>query len=163
MPIPDLDSWLKGFPYEKVVQRITELQEQDRRIQEELHNWEAARELYDRLRPPMPADSQSSSMPTDAGGGPVPVPGQTFPFWANGENTPTLRQAIITVLREGNRRDWETAAIRRNLVKRGWLKDTPQATNNLYAMLSHMTKQGQVKRPRMGHYRLAVSAPQVSP
>jgi hypothetical protein len=72
---------------------------------------------------------------------------------------PTLRDAIQVLFADAPHREWNTDELFDELTTRGWLRRDNQGKANMFAMLSVMTQQGQLERPRRGVYRLKVSAP----
>lgn len=64
------------------------------------------------------------------------------------------RKAILRLLREDPEREWKLSNIRAELVTRGWLEDSGQASHSLGVTASKMYGRGELERPRAAHYRI---------
>jgi hypothetical protein len=74
------------------------------------------------------------------------------------DNKPTLRQAITISLEARAFGDVVAlAALRDDLVRRGWLTSSESDYHRLQMMASAMARKGQLERPTKGRYRLASS------
>lgn len=69
---------------------------------------------------------------------------------------PTLRQAIILVMRANPRSDWSTSDIAEALAMNGWLPRHGEATKRVSDMANIMIKEGHLNRNGRGVYTLSV-------
>lgn len=68
---------------------------------------------------------------------------------------PTLRQAIILVMRANPRSDWSTSDIADALAMNGWLPRHGEATKRISDMANVMIKEGHLNRSDRGVYTLS--------
>jgi hypothetical protein len=71
----------------------------------------------------------------------------------NGDK-PTLRLAILTVMREHPTKTWKTESVIAELTRRDWLPNGANAEHHARSMLAQMHRKGQAKRIERGRYRL---------
>lgn len=69
---------------------------------------------------------------------------------------PTLRQAIILVMRANPRSDWSTSDIAEALAMNGWLPRHGEAAKRISDMANVMIKEGHLRRNGRGVYTLSV-------
>ena len=69
---------------------------------------------------------------------------------------PTLRQAIILVMRANPRSDWTTNDIAEALTMNGWLPRHGEATKRISDMANVMIREGHLNRSGRGVYKLSV-------
>jgi len=67
---------------------------------------------------------------------------------------PSKRKAVLRLLGERPAEMMKQSAIRDELVRRGWLDDTPRATHSLAVTISKTTQRGDLERPKPAHYRI---------
>jgi hypothetical protein len=72
---------------------------------------------------------------------------------ANGSK-PTLRQAILTIMREHSNKTWRVDSVISELRRREWLPVGPNGEHRTRSVLAQMHRKGQVKRMDRGRYRL---------
>lgn len=115
--------------------RVNELREQVEakrkelgRLEAELEWWERGREFFD----------------PDANGR---DPGPTT-------TKPTLRQAILSVMKTKPKSTWLTETIIAELRGRGWLPAAKTAEHRTRSMIAQMARDGKLKRTGRGRYRL---------
>lgn len=69
-------------------------------------------------------------------------------------SNPTVRQAIVRVMLEDERKEWAAGDIITALKERGWMPGGEYAENTARTKLRALVKQGAVKKVRYGHYAL---------
>lgn len=67
---------------------------------------------------------------------------------------PTLRQAILTVMREQPNKTWKVEAVIGELRRRDWLPAGAHGEHHTRSMMAQMHRKGQAKRIDRGRYRL---------
>lgn len=72
---------------------------------------------------------------------------------ANGDK-PTLRKAILTVMREHPNRTWKVESVISELRRRDWLPGGANGEHRTRSVLAQMHRKGQAKRIDRGRYRL---------
>jgi hypothetical protein len=83
-----------------------------------------------------------------------PLPGpDNEPARTNGAK-PTLREAILTVMRERPTKTWPVESVIAELRQREWLPTGDNAEHRTRSTLAQMHRKGQVKRMDRGRYRL---------
>jgi hypothetical protein len=123
------EQWLRLMPLPAVRAKVEALEAESHRIAADLQMW---RELL-ALRSPRAALTQEPTL--------MPLNG----------TKPTVRQAIAIVLTDEGH-SMAPAAIRKKLISRGWVQADRNGASQVYAMLSRMTKAGQVTRRGNGNY-----------
>ena len=73
---------------------------------------------------------------------------------ATSNGRPSKRQAVLRLLGETPNRSTKASAIKRRLIERGWLDDTPEAAHSLGVTLSKMFKRGELSHPKTGYYKI---------
>jgi hypothetical protein len=68
---------------------------------------------------------------------------------------PTRADALLRLLAEDPDRTWKLSDLRVELVARGWLEDTREASASLQVTASKLTRAGRIARPGAGRYRAA--------
>jgi hypothetical protein len=69
-------------------------------------------------------------------------------------SNPTVRQAIVRVMIEDERKEWAAGDIIAALRERDWMPGGEYAENTARTKLRALVKQGAVKKVRYGHYAL---------
>lgn len=84
------------------------------------------------------------------------LPGMASGSTSSNENgkKPTLRQAILAVMREEPNKTWKTETVISELRHRGWLPGGPNGEHLTRSMLAQMHRKGQARRIDRGRYRL---------
>jgi hypothetical protein len=72
---------------------------------------------------------------------------------ANGDK-PTLRQAILTIMREQPNKTWAVESVISELRRRTWLPSGANGEHRTRSVLAQMHRKEQVKRIQRGRYRL---------
>jgi hypothetical protein len=158
----DLAAWVRSFPYEKSQAQLRQLQAAQRRLAEEINRLVSAIEFYKTqlklmdLEPPaeLEVEEEEGQPPLPMPRTPVAPPVPQAPLEGSQSGRPTLRNAVVILLQQARGEPRSTAELRDELVGRGWLRPDRQGRNNLHAMLSIMTKSGQLLRVATGVYRL---------
>lgn len=84
---------------------------------------------------------------------PLPGLGNEEAARANGAK-PTLREAILTVMRERPNKTWPVESVIAELRQRDWLPTGTHAEHRTRSTLAQMHRKGQAKRMDRGRYRL---------
>ncbi len=67
---------------------------------------------------------------------------------------PTLRQAILTVMKAGSRIEWTSAEVIQALDDRGWLPQGKYATHTVRQRLRDMANSGEIRKVGRGKFAL---------
>jgi hypothetical protein len=137
------------IPPELVDKRISELSDEIdattqrlTQLRDELQWYEAAKRLFGDAPPDPAVEPSLPGLGNEAGAA-----------RANGAK-PTLREAILTVMREEPRKTWKVESVISELRQREWLPGGEHGEHRTRSVLAQMHRKGQAKRIDRGRYRL---------
>ncbi len=67
---------------------------------------------------------------------------------------PTLREGIIWIMRQKPRKTWLSQEVLDGLQAKGWISDAKTADHHARSKISEMSRKGELRRLKRGHYRL---------
>jgi hypothetical protein len=146
-----VERWLQTLPVEDVHREVVQLEERIAELQGEIDKRRELLAMRERWlagggsEPEVPAPAVPASEP-------VADAPESEPVTAD---RPTRADALLRLLTEDPARTWKLSHLRTELVARGWLEDTREASASLQVTASKLTRAGRILRPKAGRYRAA--------
>jgi hypothetical protein len=144
-----VERWLQTLPVEDVHREVAQLEERIADLQGEIDKRRELLAMRERW-----LDSGGSEADVPASAPPVSEPVAEEPEPA-APDRPTRADALLRLLTEDPERTWKLSHLRTELVARGWLEDTREASASLQVTASKLTRAGRILRPKAGRYRAA--------
>jgi hypothetical protein len=142
-----VERWLQTLPVEDVHREVEQLEARIAELQAEI---DKRRELLAMRERWLDGDASEAEAPEPA---PEEAPAPDRP--AVSADRPTRADALLRLLAEDPDRTWKLSDLRVELVARGWLEDTREASASLQVTASKLTRAGRIARPGAGRYRAA--------
>lgn len=146
-----VERWLQALPVEDVHREVEQLEARIAELQAEIDKRRDLLAMRERWLEGGAAVAQApepSPEPAPAEA-PAPDPPAVTP------ERPTRADALLRLLAEDPDRTWKLSDLRVELVARGWLEDTREASASLQVTASKLTRAGRITRPGAGRYRAA--------
>ena len=75
----------------------------------------------------------------------------------NNGSTPTLREAIVRIMRQKPRKTWQSQEVLSGLRENGWISSAKTADQHARSKMGEMSRKGELRRLKRGHFRLPPS------
>jgi hypothetical protein len=142
-----VERWLEALPVEDVHREVEQLQGRIAELQAEIEKRRDLLAMRERWLDGGVAKAEAPEV------SPEPAPVEDPP--AVTPERPTRADALLRLLAEDPDRTWKLSDLRVELVARGWLEDTREASASLQVTASKLTRAGRIERPGAGRYRAA--------
>jgi hypothetical protein len=147
---------LETLPVEDVRREVAQLEARVAKLQDEIDKRREVLAMHarwlDGVQPPAPSPA------TESPASPTSSPTQSPPASPADGARPTRADALLRLLGEDPDRTWKLSELRDELIARGWLEDTREASASLQVTASKLTRAGRIERPEAGHYRAGEAA-----
>jgi hypothetical protein len=144
-----VERWLQTLPVDDVHREVAQLEARIAELQAEI---DKRRELLAMRQRWLDGGAPEPAVPeaaTEEAHPAAPEPESATP------ERPTRADALLRLLTEDPQRTWKLSHLRTELVARGWLEDTREASASLQVTASKLTRAGRIARPKAGRYRAA--------
>jgi hypothetical protein len=143
-----VERWLQTLPVEDVHREVAQLEERIAELKAEIDKRRELLSMRERWLDGGGSEPEAQASAT-------PAPESAPPAESAAPERPTRAEALLALLSEDPERTWKLSHLRTELVARGWLEDTREATASLQVTASKLTRAGRIVRPKAGRYRAA--------
>jgi hypothetical protein len=144
-----VERWLQTLPVEDVHREVAQLEVRIAGLQAEIDKRRELLAMRQRWLDGGAPEAHAPEPIAEDPQTPTPEPEPATP------ERPTRADALLRLLAEDPERTWKLSHLRTELVARGWLEDTREASASLQVTASKLTRAGRIARPKAGRYRAA--------
>jgi Tfp pilus assembly protein FimV len=144
-----VERWLQTLPVEDVHREVAQLEVRIAELQAEIDKRRELLAMRQRWLDGGAPEAHAPEPTAEAPQTPAPDAEPATP------ERPTRADALLRLLAEDPERTWKLSHLRTELVARGWLEDTREASASLQVTASKLTRAGRIARPKAGRYRAA--------
>jgi hypothetical protein len=144
-----VERWLQTLPVEDVHREVAQFESRIAELQAEIDKRRELLAMRQRWLDGGASEAEAPEPATEDAQTATPDPESATP------ERPTRADALLRLLAEDPERTWKLSHLRTELVVRGWLEDTREASASLQVTASKLTRAGRIVRPKAGRYRAA--------
>jgi hypothetical protein len=144
-----VERWLQTLPVEDVRREVAQLEARIAELQAEIDKRRELLAMRQRWLDGGASQAEAPESVTEDPESATEAPESATP------ERPTRADALLRLLAEDRERTWKLSHLRTELVARGWLEDTREASASLQVTASKLTRAGRIARPKAGRYRAA--------